>query len=65
MIHIEDSEAGPGIASRLGVKPGTVRRWRTAGRGPRTWVQNGRVTSTPEDVAEYLNAVRSSSLRAA
>ena len=26
LIWIEDTDAGPGIATRLGVKPGTIRR---------------------------------------
>ncbi len=65
LIYIEDSPAGPGIASRLGVRPNTVRAWRSAGRGPRTWVVNGRVASTVADCCAYLASLERQSERAA
>ncbi|MDX2520537.1 MULTISPECIES: helix-turn-helix domain-containing protein [Streptomyces] len=54
LIYIADTESGPGIATRLGVRPGTIRTWRNQGRGPRTWRLNGRVVSSVDDIEAYL-----------
>jgi len=54
LIWIEDTDAGPGIATRLGVKPGTIRRWRCTGRGPAMFRLHGRVTARVDAVDRYL-----------
>ncbi|HEY8983245.1 MAG TPA: helix-turn-helix domain-containing protein [Streptomyces sp.] len=56
LIYIHDTVAGPGIATRLGVRPNTIRTWRTKGRGPRTWRLNGRIVSSVEAIEAYLRA---------
>lgn len=53
LIYIRDTEAGPGIASRLGVTPETVRRWRSKGRGPATFRIGGRVVAHIHVIEQY------------
>lgn len=57
LIYIADSPSGPGIASRLGITPGTVRKWRMKQRGPSTFMLAGRVAARIEAVDEYLRAL--------
>ncbi|MFJ9889844.1 helix-turn-helix transcriptional regulator [Streptomyces sp. NPDC091287] len=57
LIYIGDSASGPGIASRLGITPGTVRKWRSAGRGPQTFKVGGRVVAREHVVTEYIAAL--------
>ncbi|MER8042737.1 hypothetical protein [Streptomyces sp. NPDC094032] len=54
LIYIEDTAAGPGIASRLGIAPGTVRRWRSLGRGPATFRIGKRVVARISVIDNYL-----------
>lgn len=54
LIYIKDTDAGPGIASRLGISPSTYRKWRMKKRGPSSFVLGGRVVARVEAVAEYL-----------
>ncbi|MFE3400746.1 helix-turn-helix transcriptional regulator [Streptomyces anulatus] len=56
LIYIGDTASGPGIASRLGITPGTVRKWRMKGRGPQTFKVGGRVVAREHAVAEYIAA---------
>lgn len=65
LIYIHDTEAGPGIATRLGVRPNTIRTWRTQGRGPRTWRLNGRIVSSIEAIEEYLATQATATMRGA
>ncbi|MFC8156342.1 helix-turn-helix transcriptional regulator [Streptomyces cinereoruber] len=53
MIYVRDTPAGPGIASRLGVTPGTIRKWRSAGRGPATFRIGGRIVAHIKDIEAY------------
>lgn len=53
LIYIRDTAAGPGIATRLGVTPGTIRKWRCAGRGPDTFRIGGRVVAHIAVVEAY------------
>ncbi|MGW1813321.1 helix-turn-helix transcriptional regulator [Streptomyces sp. NPDC002125] len=54
MIYIADTASGPGIASRLGITPGTLRKWRMKGHGPATFKIGGRVVAHEHAVAEYI-----------
>lgn len=63
LIYVHDTEDGPGIATRLGVRPGTIRQWRTYGRGPRTWRLNGRIVSSIEAIDEYLATQAAATVR--
>ncbi|MFF6836003.1 hypothetical protein ACFY84_29860 [Streptomyces sp. NPDC012438] len=53
LIYVRDTPAGPGIASRLGVTPGTVRKWRCADRGPRTYRLGGLIVAHITDIEQY------------
>lgn len=54
LIYIADTASGPGIASRLGITPGTFRKWRVEGRGPASFKLAGRVVARVDVVAEYV-----------
>lgn len=54
MIWIGDTPAGPGIASRLGIRPGTYRKWRMRGIGPRTFQMGRRVVARIQTVEEWI-----------
>lgn len=43
-----------GIASRLGITPGTYRHWRVAGKGPLTFILGKRVAARIEDVDAWV-----------
>lgn len=55
LIYVHDTADGPGIATRMGVKPGTVRRWRTKGLVPFTWMLGGRIVARVDAVTEHLH----------
>ncbi|MFJ4434569.1 hypothetical protein [Streptomyces sp. NPDC088923] len=57
LIYVEDTPDGPGIATRLGIRPGTYRRWRMQGTGPHAWKIGKRVVSRPELVDAYLRGL--------
>ncbi|MGW0821777.1 helix-turn-helix domain-containing protein [Streptomyces sp. NPDC002845] len=65
LIYVHDTDDGPGIATRLGVRPGTIRTWRNQGRGPRTWRLNGRIVSSIADIEKYLAAQANATARGA
>lgn len=55
LLYIEDSPDGtPGIATRCGIKYGTYRKWRMAGKGPQTFILGGRVVARVEAVDAYI-----------
>lgn len=54
LIYIADTASGLGIASRLGITPGTFRKWRITGRGPESFKIGGRVVAHERAVAEYI-----------
>ncbi|WP_030878800.1 helix-turn-helix transcriptional regulator [Streptomyces sp. NRRL S-1868] len=59
LLFIEDStdttgQPLPGIASRLGIKPSTYRKWRMAGKGPDTFVLGKRVVARIEAIDAYI-----------
>ncbi|MEV7282843.1 helix-turn-helix domain-containing protein [Streptomyces sp. NPDC093111] len=54
LVYIEDTAAGPGIASRLGIAPATVRRWRSLGRGPATFRIGKKVVARISVIEAYL-----------
>lgn len=54
LLWIEGTEAGPGIASRLGITPSTYRKWRIAGKGPHAFVLGKRVVARVESVDAYI-----------
>ncbi|MET9952360.1 helix-turn-helix domain-containing protein [Streptomyces sp. NPDC006339] len=54
LIYIEDTAAGPGIATRLGIAPGTVRRWRSLGQGPATFRIGKKVVARISAVEDFL-----------
>lgn len=62
LIYIADTPSGPGIASRLGITPGTFRKWRMTGRGPASFKIGGRVVAREDAVAEYITAQEQQSL---
>lgn len=53
-VFIDDSPKGPGIASRLGITPGTYRKWRMAGKGPETFKLGKHVAARIEAVDAYV-----------
>ncbi|KIZ16905.1 hypothetical protein [Streptomyces natalensis] len=53
-VFIDDSPNGPGIASRLGITPGTYRKWRMAGKGPETFFLGKHVCARIESVDAYI-----------
>lgn len=55
LLYIEDSPDGtPGIARRLGITPGTYRKWRMAGKGPEAFVLSKKVVARVEAVDAYI-----------
>ena len=55
LLYIEDSPDGtPGIASRLGITPGTYRKWRMAGKGPQAFILSKKVVARAEAVDAYI-----------
>lgn len=64
IAYIEDVTDGDkvivlGIASRLGITPGTYRKWRMAGKGPdRTFLIGKRVAAFITDIDAYLAELR-------
>lgn len=54
LLYIEDTPAGPGIASRLGITPGTYRKWRMAGKGPEAFRLAKMVVARIEAVDAYV-----------
>lgn len=66
-IFIEDYVAPDGtvidgIATRLGIEPGTYRKWRMAGKGPAAIVHGRKVIARIEDVDAYLEEQLQASL---
>lgn len=51
----------PEVARRLGVKTGTLAKWRRLGNGPKGWIRRGRtvVIYPASAVAAYLAALTS------
>jgi hypothetical protein len=53
-LYIHDTDAGPGIASYLGITVSTYRKWRMAGYGPPTFKPGKQVMARIEAVEEWL-----------
>ncbi|HCA85500.1 MAG TPA: hypothetical protein DEQ61_08405 [Streptomyces sp.] len=64
ILFIEDYEdetgtVHPGIASRLGITPGTFRKWRMAGKAPAgCFLLGKRVAAHIEDIDAYIDGLR-------
>lgn len=70
LIFIEDyvDETGtviPGIASRLGITPGTFRKWRMAGKGPSCFMLGKRVAARVEAIEKWIAEQEEAALRKA
>ncbi|MEU2724007.1 helix-turn-helix transcriptional regulator [Streptomyces smyrnaeus] len=53
-IRDESGELILGIASRLGITPGTYRKWRMAGKGPESFKLGRRVVARIDAVDAYI-----------
>lgn len=62
-VFVKDTEAGPGIASRLGIEPSTYRKWRMRGEGPKTFFLGKRVVARIEAVEAYITAQEQAALQ--
>ncbi|MEV8403560.1 hypothetical protein [Streptomyces niveus] len=53
----DDGTTTLGIASRLGITPGTYRKWRMAGKGPQTFDLGKRVAARIETVDAWVRSL--------
>ena len=64
LLYIDDSPDGtPGIASRLGITPGTYRKWRMAGKGPQSFILSKKVVARVEVVDAYITELEQAAMR--
>ncbi|MCD9194258.1 helix-turn-helix transcriptional regulator [Streptomyces albireticuli] len=54
LLYIQDTKAGPGIATRLGITPATYRKWRMRKEGPESFRLGKRVVARVEAIDEYI-----------
>jgi hypothetical protein len=50
----DDGKVTPGVASRLGITPGTYKKWRLAGKGPEMFQHGKRLMVRVEVVDAWL-----------
>jgi predicted DNA-binding transcriptional regulator AlpA len=53
-LFIHDTDAGPGIASHLGITVSTYRKWRMAGNGPEAFKLGKFVAARESAVHEWI-----------
>ena len=54
ILFVHDTDAGPGIASHLGITVSTYRKWRMAGYGPPTFKLGKYVAARESSVQEWI-----------